>query len=143
MKQPTLTAAEYRVLVGQAVKEAPKKPIQYEGDLQRAIIEWLKLKNPDAIYFHVPNSGVSRGSVIERVHFQRLGVVWGVSDLVFLWEGGSGGIELKYGKGQLTENERTFKTWCEKARVPYRVACSIGEVESILVEWGRLAPERS
>jgi len=72
----------------------------------------------------------------------------GAPDLLFLWRGGGGGIELKrpaerrlfdhHAKGRLSDEQQAFRERCQRHGVPYAVCESWAEVRDTLIEWGRL-----
>lgn len=90
-----------------------------------------------AVWFHVPNEHQGKG----RVHMLRIavkiamGVIAGVSDLVFLWADGAGVIEMKVGTG-LSDHQRNFSKWCGHEGVRFALCRSVQEVEAALVQWG-------
>ena len=65
-------------------------------------------------------------------------MVPGAADLLFLWDTGSGAIEIKTKKGTLSPDQRDFRDWCMREGVPYEVCRSGEEVEEVLRRWGRL-----
>lgn len=84
-----------------------------EEDLQRACFEWVQLH--EARYpvlrfvFHSPNGG--KRTKAQAGRFKSMGVRKGVLDFIcqFPAPGGSGlAIELKAGKGRLTEDQREY-----------------------------------
>lgn len=67
-----------------------------------------------------------------------LGMQPGCADFLFLWDTGSGAIELKTKTGRQTESQSDFEQWCHDMGVPYRIARSCDEALAILTEWGVL-----
>ena len=106
-----------------------------EEALQRRVVQFLRLAKPDCVWFHVPNGG--RRSATEAAIFKAMGVRAGVSDLIFLWTGGCGVIELKADEGRLTPHQCAFLAECRALRIPFFVARSVEEVETTLRIWGR------
>ena len=56
----------------------PRK--HYEDDLQRDVMEFIRLQYPHIISFHVPNGG--KRSAREAARLKRQGVLAGVSDIL-------------------------------------------------------------
>ena len=105
-----------------------------EVALQRRVVQFLRLAQPNCVWFHVPNGGCR--SATEAAIFKAMGVRAGVSDLIFLWTGGAGVIELKAGKGRLTPHQCEFLAECRNLRIPFFVARSVEDVETTLRAWG-------
>lgn len=104
--------------------------------MQGWVMDALRVLKPQCIVISVPNEG--RRSTVAGARLKRMGMMPGASDLVVLWGGGCGCIELKTDVGRQSESQIVFERKCLDAGVPYRVARSIDEVVAILVEWGRL-----
>ena len=109
-----------------------------EAQLSRSLYEHLALVwKPKCVYFAVPNSLVARDS-FHVANMKRQGLTPGVTDWVFLWWNGCGGIELKVNGNKQTPAQKGFEQWCNQEKVPYRIAESIEQCYSILKEWKRL-----
>lgn len=61
-----------------------------------------------------------------------MGLIPGVTDFVFVWEGGALFVELKAGSNKQTESQRFFAVWCRQARLTYVLCRSVAEVEATL-----------
>lgn len=93
-----------------------------EDKLQSECFFWLWTAHPETrrCFFHVPNEmeklqGESKQSHIRRIMNARSkGVVKGVWDNVFLWEGSVNVIELKVGKNGLSPEQMKFGDVWEK-----------------------------
>jgi hypothetical protein len=109
-----------------------------EQDLQRQVVQWLRLVKPNCLGFHPPMGGWR--SKKEAAIMAGLGARAGIGDLVFLWGDGSGMIELKRpdGKGRQTEKQAEVEDECKQRDIPYVIATRLEEVEDSLVSWGRL-----
>lgn len=77
-----------------------------EDDLQIAIFDYLRLKHPALLAFHVPNGG--RRSMREGAKFKRMGVKPGVCDIIILHRHKIYFIELKVKKNGLTDTQKDF-----------------------------------
>lgn len=86
------------------------KPYQgFEDDLQIAVVNMLWLRYKKYIWYHVPNGG--KRNAREAAKFKRMGVMAGVSDIIFDEpRGGYHGlrIELKVKRGKTTDSQDTF-----------------------------------
>jgi hypothetical protein len=83
------------------------EPSEYQ--IQIALIQQLKLLGrPDMTYFHCPSGG--KRSPREAALFKALGVVPGVSDLIFFWPIKNAlFLELKTGKHFMTPEQLVFQ----------------------------------
>jgi hypothetical protein len=89
-----------------------------------------------AVWFKVPNEGKRTPAVAAIL--KAMGMIPGVWDFVFLWQDGSGVIELKAGRNKLTGAQADFAHWCDLEGVRKAEARSYREVEAVLKEWGIL-----
>jgi hypothetical protein len=90
-------------------------PIFSESKIQQvAIMEiWNKLPQTRLCLFHVPNGMFSNAR--EGAKFKAQGVISGVPDLVFIWQGKTHYIEVKCEKGKLSENQKALhQKWMEQ-----------------------------
>lgn len=67
---------------------------------------------------------------------KQLGVVSGVADLLLIWRGGFGFIELKRQSGILSPAQKKFKGFCMSIGVRYEIARSVKEAHQICIGWG-------
>lgn len=114
--------------------DAPPSEYPDEAGFQREVVERLNRYRLPCLWFHVPNGG--RRSRLEAAIFKGLGVKAGVADFIFLWGGGCGCIELKAGRGSLSDAQRDFRANCERLGVPYVVARSLTDIDAALAAWG-------
>jgi len=90
-------------------------PILSESKIQQvAIMEiWNKLPQTRLCLFHIPNGMFSNAR--EGAKFKAQGVISGVPDLVFVWNGKTHYIEVKCEKGKLSENQKALhQKWMEQ-----------------------------
>lgn len=90
--------------------------MNHEAQIQRAVWQqFLLRRRPDVEGWHTPNGGWR--NKVTAANLQKMGVVPGVSDLVFLWhEEGRlrfGALELKAVGGRMTEAQYE---WQERIR---------------------------
>src|SRR5262245_42951099 len=83
------------------------EPTEYQ--IQIALIQQLRLLGrKDMVYFHCPSGG--KRAPREAALFKALGVIPGVSDLIFLWpERNALFLELKTGTRWLTPEQDSFQ----------------------------------
>ncbi len=132
--------------------------IQAERYLHAEVIMRLRTLRPDCVVVPVPNgTWLGARSASEHTMAARLiarmkaegQIMPGVADLLFMWGGGSGAIELKrpaeetlLGKrpaGRPTDTQKEFAASCAAHGVRHIYATSWGEVHAALSDWGRLA----
>ncbi len=107
-----------------------------EEQLQRTIADWLRLVRPDCLWWHTPNSG--RRTKAEAGIFRALGVRPGVPDLLFVVPPSAKlcAIELKAGRGQLTEGQERFEADILRLGGEFALCHSLEEVQGTLTSWG-------
>ena len=101
----------------------------------------------NAMWFHVPNEAISSPShgIAYNIQLKMMGKLPGVPDLVFMWNSagaddsaGVGFVEIKSSTGKRTENQETFKAWCDEYKIPNVIVRSWPDLESTLKGWGVL-----
>lgn len=106
--------------------------IEFTDALRAETLE-NKLK---AVWFHVPNEG-SRHNIVGAI-LKAMGMLPGIPDYAFLWEGGSGFIEFKAGKNGLSDWQEVVQGWCDKQGVKFALVRSSNEALDTLRQWGVL-----
>lgn len=104
-----------------------------EEAIQRDTIKLLYAVEPECIWAHVPNQ---RASAIQRMILSGLGVKAGFPDLVFLWRGGGGVMEMKAAKGRLSSEQRAFRDECKRLGIPHEVIREPEAAVRALESWG-------
>lgn len=123
------------------VRRSPwRRRQQPEAELQRAVVRWLVLRRPSCFWLAVPNGGAR--TRVEAAILQGLGVRAGVPDLLFLAPSGSGGIELKVGRGRQSPAQIEVQAEFRRLGLRYAVARDLPGVEAILAGWGFLPDPR-
>jgi len=75
-----------------------------EQELQYECVKWMKRHlSSEVVFFHVPNGG--KRSMREGAIFKAIGVLAGVPDLIIAWPGTIAAVELKAGKGRVSEDQ--------------------------------------
>lgn len=113
-----------------------------EQALQQAVYKYIRYAAPHVLVFHVPNGmrAGGRNPIATGAIFKSMGVVPGVADLLLFWKevgihAGCGAIELKAGKGKLTDHQVSFSVQWTKLGGKYAVCKSIDDVEASLKHW--------
>jgi hypothetical protein len=84
-----------------------EKYLSKEDHLQRSVIQYLKIKYPEALAVHIPNEG--KRTPFERFKFKTLGGLSGMPDVMVFYQNSNRGglaIELKVGYNKPTENQK-------------------------------------
>jgi hypothetical protein len=106
-----------------------------EDALQCRLIQILReFARPDVVYFHVPNGDLrDRATAAKLFH---MGVRPGVSDLVFIVDGRCHFLELKEGKGRMSNEQTVFMEDAERAGASYHCATGFNEAIAAINEIG-------
>jgi hypothetical protein len=112
-----------------------KRRLHPEEDLQRQVVRFLQRSlTGNSLVFHVPNGG--RRGFLEALRFKSMGVLAGMVDLGIVTDGRLLGIELKAGRGQISDAQ----AWCHRrlraAGAPVYVCRSLDEVIAVLQQAG-------
>jgi len=108
-----------------------------EERLQRAVINWLHANfTPDELFFYAVWNQNARDA-IEGAKRKAMGVRAGVSDIMFIMKNGmTAAIELKAGKGRVSDSQQGFLEMLAKRGCRNAVCRSGEEVEATLRSWG-------
>ena len=110
---------------------------QPEAQIQRAVIQHLTWRaRPDAFAFHVPNGGWR--SRFEAKILKAIGTVAGVPDIICIFEGRCYALELKAGRGRLTDVQRVVHERLRAAGAEVAVAHGIDQALAQLEAWNLL-----
>lgn len=85
-----------------------------EIQIQAEMFQWAWNACPQTrrLLFHVPNGG--NRSAREGMQFKASGVIAGVPDLLFIWQGSTYGFEVKTNSGELSKVQSDLhKTWMD------------------------------
>lgn len=110
-----------------------------EYHLQVAIIDHLRgRKTLSGVPF--PNMFVthlySGRNEKEGFFLKQLGVQPGVADLMVIWQGGIGFIEVKTKTGSLSYHQKGFQAMCKSWGIKYAIVRSVGSAHAALKSWG-------
>ena len=137
----------FRVLgIGMGRESISPSKLRGETGLCAEIVNFLKVSNIEgklkAGWFHVANE--CDHSSKTNMHYtlakrKAMGVISGVPDFTFFWNGGNGFMEVKYKNGRLSEKQKDFYYyWLEPYKQRFSVVRSLGDVKEVLEEWGVL-----
>lgn len=110
--------------------------------LQSQIFQWAWNTFPHTrkCLFHIPNGG-SRNKV-EAAHLKASGVVSGVWDMLFIWEGRPYFFEIKSGNGVLSINQRDFADRMSAQGVPCWEIRSLEQFQELFLQIiGQVKPD--
>ncbi len=111
-----------------------------EERLQIAIVDELrKLSKQDKLrcfFYHSANEGL-RSRIIGAI-LKAMGLIPGKPDLSFHWRTGSGVMEVKFGQGRLSPDQKRCKLWCEAMGVRHHVTRSLEDALETLRFWGAI-----
>lgn len=119
------------------MKPEAELAVHCANDLRKWTLEG-RLK---AVWFHVPNEFGGKKQPAHGALVSAMGRINGAPDLVFLWEGGCGVIELKTPSGCMTESQKDFRQWCESAGIDYQICRRRSDMRLTLTSWLILARE--
>jgi hypothetical protein len=115
--------------------------VRPEDNLQKSVCEHLDIALPiSAWYCAVPNGSVLAGDKVQRARqmnkLKSTGLKVGAPDLVICWSGRFIGIELKAGKGSLSDNQKDVSDKITLAGGLWSCCRSLGDVEAFLTMLG-------
>jgi hypothetical protein len=107
---------------------------QPEAADQRAVIQHLAWRaRPGVFAFHVPNGGWR--SRVEGAILKAIGTVAGVPDIICIFQGRVYALELKAGRGRLTDVQRVVHDRLREAGANVAVAHGIDQALAQLERW--------
>jgi hypothetical protein len=103
-----------------------------EADLQKAIINHYRTYGLDnVLLYHCANGEYRHAATGAKL--KAMGVMPGVADLTIVQPGGKVAfLELKGGKGKLSDQQIQFRDWCKANDVPWRVTSDLDNALHIL-----------
>jgi hypothetical protein len=98
------------------------------GDIVKHI--WNTYPITRGLLFHVPNQG--KKSIVEASLLKAMGVLAGVSDLIFLWEGRAYFLEVKTPTGVQSKVQKEFEVRIKENGFNYYIVKSIQDAEGVI-----------
>ena len=121
--------------------EKPKKRVHSESEsrLQATCFAWFWNTFPEyrGLMFHVPSEG-NRNSVIDGGRRKAMGIVAGVSDLIFmLARHGDHGlcIEMKTETGKQSDKQKEWERKVTEQGYDYKIARSLSEFKTCVTNY--------
>lgn len=106
-----------------------------EQDLQQQAIAFIRRAYPTLVHFHVPNSSGNRGRRLGGI-MKSMGLLAGVPDIVVVQPNGLAGfLELKAGRGKLTESQAAFRDRVTKLGCCWAEIRTIEQLATTLESW--------
>lgn len=114
-------------------------PIKSEYDLHKWTVQLLrKLAYPHVKFWHCPTG--EKREIETAGKLAAMGTVAGIPDLQIFIHSAPRFLELKYGRNDLTQEQRAFITWAQNNRIPVAVCRTQDEVAAQLELWGAIRP---
>lgn len=114
--------------LGKLVKET-------EAQIQKSIIDYIKIQYKNAIIFHIPNSG--KRSFATARFFKDQGLMVGCPDLAICWSPGRFGmLEVKSPTGRLSSHQRAAIERLRAIKIPVEIVHSLDDAIQYLKLWG-------
>ena len=107
-----------------------------EHRLQQAVSVYLTRALPPDTFWTSVDAGQGRMDPIAGCRRRERGIKAGVPDLLLCWRGRLHGIELKFGKGTLSDNQVAIANEILAAGGLWAMCRSVEEVEVVLRRWG-------
>ena len=108
-----------------------KRPEQL---IQQACVKWFRLQHPNKILFAVNNN--AKGGRISDARAggiaKSMGVLAGVSDLVFCVHGRAHFIEVKAPRGRQNESQKEFKKLADLNELSYHIVYDLYEFIDVI-----------
>lgn len=107
-----------------------------ESQFQAAVAKYLDIVlDPEhAIWTHIPSGG--KRSPVTAAMLKRHGVKRGWPDVLILWTGHWGMIELKAHHGSLTADQLDIAAWVQRHGFHYLCCKTLADVERALMRMG-------
>jgi len=109
--------------------------VRAEDALQCQIVAVLReYARPDVLWWHTPNGEKRDKSIAAKLW--RMGVRPGVADFAFVIDGKTHFLEIKEGKGRMSDAQAVFMQDAERAGATYRCASGLAEAIAAINEIG-------
>lgn len=106
-----------------------------EQQLQQVVASYLDAAYPQLLWWHTPNSSGNRGQRLGGI-LRSMGVKSGVPDIcIIMPDGRAAFIELKAGRGRLTDTQEAFRKRATSCDAFWAEARSLDEVADLVERW--------
>lgn len=93
-------------------------------------LAWNQYPQTRRLLFHIPNGG--HRSKREAMKFKAIGVVAGMPDLCFLWNGKAHFMELKTSRGKVSPIQKKVHEAITAQNIEVHIVRSVGEFEFLI-----------
>ena len=114
-------------------KTKTKGPSEFQ--IHTAVVKHLEWRGRDGVFWFHPANG-SKRSKAEAGKLKAMGVVAGVPDLIVMIDGRCHGLELKSGKGRLSDAQKVTIPNRVRAGCTVSIADNVDDAISVLAAWG-------
>ena len=115
---------------------------QPEAALQHSVIQHLTWRaRPGAFFFYLPLGGYR--TCVEGAILKAIGTVAGVPDIICIFQGRVYALELKAGRGRLTDVQRVVQERLREAGANVAITHGIDHALRVLEGWGLLRGDSS
>ena len=114
-----------------------------EDKLQQSIYMWFNntyvIKDKRCMILSIPNGGLR--DKMTAITLKATGLYKGAADLLVVFRGWVGFVELKTEIGIQSPAQRQFEAHCIEAGIPYRLVRSLQEFQQLIQELDNAKPE--
>lgn len=105
-----------------------------EQIIQQQCVEWFRIQYPDLILYAVVNNSFGSGISNARMGSinKSMGVLAGVSDLVFVFNSVAYHIEVKTDKGTQSKEQKEFQQKIENEGMKYVIVRSLDQFMNLI-----------
>jgi len=139
-----MSAAQYQMEKGlQHMQYVNGVAVNSEDDLCKSFVRWWDRIYPDRKFdlIHIPNEG--KRSAIYGKKLKDMGLRAGSPDYAVFDKGKFiGWIEVKFGKNDLSPDQKLFSQYCKNNGIKYAKVYTFKEFTDILQAWGIYDPKR-
>jgi len=111
-----------------------------EHDIQRQLVNYVRLAHKDVYIFAIPNGGHRHVAVATKLKAE--GVSAGVADLCLIHRGIVAFVEVKASKGRMSYKQVEFAEMCIMNDIPHYVVRDLDGMVRIVEEIKQLAKEK-
>ena len=107
-----------------------------ENQLQQSIYLWYQntyvIKDKRCMILSIPNGGLR--DKMTAITLKATGLYKGAADLLVVYKGWVGFVELKTEVGIQSPSQRQFEAHCIEAGIPYRLVRSLQEFQQLIAQ---------
>lgn len=107
-----------------------------ENQLQQSIYLWYQntyvIKDKRCMILSIPNGGLR--DKMTAITMKATGLYKGAADLLVIYRGWVGFVELKTEVGIQSPSQRQFEAHCIEAGIPYRLVRTLAEFQQLIAQ---------